>query len=80
MTTGSTRSLKSASSGRTAIDLAAVVLSCLGPVRFVVNTSDSPEIDGLGQTLPQLGYVRDFKVGPYYVWRRSAFVEARRPR
>jgi len=41
-----------------------------GPVRFVVNTSDSQEIDGIGLTLPQLGYSRRFHLGPFFVWER----------
>ena len=51
-----------------------------GAIRYVVNTSDSPSIDGLGKTLPHLGYVKDFNLGPFYVWRRSALGEARRPK
>ncbi len=39
-----------------------------GPVRFVVNTSESPQIDGVGFPLPQLGYSRRLKAGPFYVW------------
>ena len=38
-------------------------------IGFVVTTSDSPKIDGLGETLPRLGYVSDFKIGPFYVWK-----------
>jgi hypothetical protein len=49
-----------------------------GGIRFVVNTSDSPNIDGVGETLSHLGYVKDFTLGPFYVWRRSAFVDAPR--
>jgi hypothetical protein len=41
-----------------------------GTVRFIVNTSDSPQIDGVGGTLPQLGYSRRFQVGPFFVWER----------
>jgi hypothetical protein len=51
-----------------------------GAIRYVVNTSDSPSIEGLGETLSHLGYVADFNLGPFYVWRRSAFGEARRPK
>jgi hypothetical protein len=51
-----------------------------GEVRYVVNTSSSPSINGLGKTLPHLGYVTDFNLGPFYVWRRSAFGEGRRPK
>jgi len=41
-----------------------------GPVHFVVNTSDSPEIEGIGLTLPQLGYSRRIHAGPFFVWER----------
>jgi len=41
-----------------------------GPVRFVVNTSESPRIDGIGLTLPRLGYARRLKAGPFFVWER----------
>jgi hypothetical protein len=41
-----------------------------GAVRFVVNTSDSPQIEGLDQTLPKLGYLRRFQIGPFFVWER----------
>jgi hypothetical protein len=45
-----------------------------GHVRFVVNTSESINIDGLGQTLPEMGYTRDVKVGTmFYVWQHSRF-------
>ena len=50
-----------------------------GTIRYVAKLSDSPAIDGLGETLTHLGYVRDFSLGPFYVWRRSAFVGVRRP-
>ena len=51
-----------------------------GAIRYVVNTSDSPSIDGLVETLPHLGYVTDFALGPFYVWRRSEFVKDARPK
>jgi hypothetical protein len=42
-----------------------------GPIRYVVNTSDSINIDGLGQSLPELGYVRGLQLGTsFFVWRR----------
>jgi hypothetical protein len=41
-----------------------------GAVHAVVTTSDSPRIDGLGQTLKDLGYVARFQLGPYFVWER----------
>ncbi len=46
-----------------------------GTIRYVVNASDSASIDGLGESLPRLGYVKDFTVGSFYVWRRSALVD-----
>jgi hypothetical protein len=50
-----------------------------GEIRFVVNTSENINIGGLGQTLPQLGYTRDIKLGEtYYVWRRSYLAERTR--
>ncbi len=49
-------------------------------IDFVVTTSDSPEIDGLGETLPRLGYVSDFKVGPFYLWKHFRFGKAARSR
>jgi hypothetical protein len=42
-----------------------------GSVRFVVNTSDSVQIPGIGGTLTELGFVRRIHVGPYYVWERD---------
>jgi hypothetical protein len=41
-----------------------------GPVRFVVNTSESPEIDGLGRSLVELGFARRIHLGPFFVWER----------
>ncbi len=41
-----------------------------GPIRIVVNTSDSPEIDGLDQPLGALGYYPSVEVGGFFVWRR----------
>jgi hypothetical protein len=49
-------------------------------VGFIVCTSDSAEIDGLGETLPRLGYVSDFQIGPFYVWKHLRFTETARPR
>jgi hypothetical protein len=43
-------------------------------VSVVVNTSESPNIDGLGETLPRLGYVHATQLRSFYVWRRSPFV------
>jgi hypothetical protein len=42
-----------------------------GPVRFVVKTSGSPEIDGAQLTLPRLGYSRRLRAGPFVVWERA---------
>jgi hypothetical protein len=50
------------------------------PTRFVVNTSNSPNIDGLGATLPELGYLADIKLGPFYVWKRYPLYVAPLPR
>jgi hypothetical protein len=41
-----------------------------GTVLLVVNTSDSPRIEGVGLTLEELGYARRFQVGPFFVWER----------
>jgi hypothetical protein len=39
-------------------------------IRFVVTPSDSPEIEGLGRTLNQLGFVQSIQLGPHFVWER----------
>jgi preprotein translocase subunit SecG len=45
-----------------------------GDIRFVVNKTESNKIDGLGKTLPQMGYRPGLKVGAdYYVWQRLPF-------
>ncbi|MGO9466005.1 MAG: glycosyltransferase family 39 protein [Isosphaeraceae bacterium] len=46
-----------------------------GNIRFVVNTSDAQELDGIAQTLPALGYVRKYHVGPFYAWENRVFRE-----
>ena len=43
-----------------------------GSVRFVVNTTDDARIDGLDRPLSDLGYVRRFQVGTFYVWERTS--------
>ncbi len=43
-----------------------------GAIRFVVNGSGGPRIEGIAETLPQLGYVRQFHAGPFFVWERIA--------
>jgi hypothetical protein len=43
-----------------------------GPIHFVVNTSDSPRIDGIGTSLKALGYRPRIQVGPFWVWERSS--------
>jgi hypothetical protein len=43
-----------------------------GSVRFIVNTSEDPAIDGIAEPIPKLGYVRRVKNGPYCVWERIA--------
>ncbi len=42
-----------------------------GSVRCVVNTSDTPQIPGLSETLPELGFIRRIQVGPFFVWERD---------
>ncbi len=49
-----------------------------GNIRFVVNTSDDPHLDGIAQALPALGYVRKYHVGPFYAWENRFFRERRR--
>jgi hypothetical protein len=41
-----------------------------GSIRYIVNTSDEPEVDGLGMSLPKLGYSRRHQLGPFYTWER----------
>ncbi len=41
-----------------------------GPIRVVVIASDSPRLDGIPETLPELGYVKAVPVGPFWVWIR----------
>jgi len=43
-----------------------------GPVHVVVTTADGPGIDGVPQTLLELGYRRQPRVGPFFVWVRPA--------
>jgi hypothetical protein len=43
-------------------------------VSVVVHTSDSPNVDGLDESLPRLGFVSAFQLRPFYVWRRSPLV------
>ena len=47
-----------------------------GSVRFVVNTSSDSRIDGLDKPLSDLGYIRRFQLGPFFVWEN---VVRRRP-
>ena len=42
-----------------------------GPVRIVLASSPQSEIDGLTQTLPELGYSFRGQVGPWFVWTRQ---------
>ena len=42
-----------------------------GAVRVVATTSRRGEISGLRRTLPDLGYSRSKRVGPYFVWARQ---------
>jgi hypothetical protein len=41
-----------------------------GSVRFIVNTTDEPEIDGIAEPVPKLGYIRTVRHGPFFVWER----------
>jgi hypothetical protein len=41
-----------------------------GTVRFLVNTSDSPRLEGVGLTFQELGFTPRFQVGPFFVWER----------
>jgi hypothetical protein len=49
-------------------------------VSVVVNTSDSPNIGGLSETLPRLGYIPATQLRPFYVWKRSPLVMPNRSR
>lgn len=49
-----------------------------GPIRQVVLADDSTSVPGLRQTLPELGYARSGRFGPYRVWRRGSPQLARR--
>jgi hypothetical protein len=42
-----------------------------GPVRIVVASSPQLQIDGLTQTLPELGYGFRVRIGPWFVWTRQ---------
>jgi hypothetical protein len=46
-----------------------------GTIQFVVNTSEAARLEGIPQTLPQIGYVPKYQVGPFYIWERR--IEAR---
>jgi hypothetical protein len=50
-----------------------------GSVRCVVNTSDKPQIPGLSETLPELGFMRRIQVGPFFVWERVHDAPSRYP-
>ena len=41
-----------------------------GPVRVVVVSSPALRIDGVSQTLPELGYAVHGRIGPWFVWIR----------
>jgi hypothetical protein len=43
----------------------------VGPIRVVVAPSPRPAIDGVAQTLPELGYRLSFRSGPFFVWIRG---------
>jgi hypothetical protein len=42
-----------------------------GPVRFVVTISPRTALDGLPQSLPDLGYRMPDRSGPFFVWTRA---------
>jgi hypothetical protein len=43
-----------------------------GPVRIVATTSSRPDIEGLTQTLAELGYRLSARIGPWLLWVRAA--------
>jgi hypothetical protein len=47
-------------------------------INYVVTTSDSNGIDGLGRSFHDLGYVRGIKVGKFFVWERTGFLPSSR--
>jgi hypothetical protein len=47
-------------------------------IRYVVTTSESTTIEGLGRSFRELGYHRGIKVGTFYVWERSGFLSPSR--
>jgi hypothetical protein len=49
-------------------------------VSVVVKMSDTPNIDGLSETLPRLGYIPATHLKPFYVWKRSPMVMPNRSR
>ncbi len=48
-----------------------------GAVRYVVAENDSPRIDGLVHTLPELGYHPSNRIGDLYVWEHGAPIPPR---
>ena len=48
-----------------------------GVIRYVVATTDSPKIDGLVQTLPELAYHPANRIGDLYVWEHNAPISPR---
>jgi hypothetical protein len=42
----------------------------VGPVRVIVLDSEVPRVDGIAETLPELGYLSAVRVGPFMVWTR----------
>ena len=42
-------------------------------VRYVVMPSQGTRIEGLDQTLPELGFFPSRVVGPFFLWEQSAF-------
>ena len=42
-----------------------------GPVRVVVMSSPALQIDGVSQSLPEMGYALRLRIGPWFVWMRQ---------
>ena len=49
-----------------------------GGINYVVTTSDSTAIDGLGRSFHDLGYIRGIKVGKFFVWERTGLLPSSR--
>jgi hypothetical protein len=47
-------------------------------INYLVTTSESTTIDGLGRSFHDLGYIPGIKVGTYLVWERTGFLSPSR--